>query len=134
MISIKSVVDHLRHLNNRKILLWIASTTALYVLLPVYPALAFDPAVASNRVFSILQYVIVIAVIIGALKAISKVQILAAFLAVIAGAVIYSMVEPEMFRSIGSDILSYLSIIGGGGAAPALDPAPISNAPTAPAP
>lgn len=113
---------------------WIVLTVMLCILFPVSPAMAFDPTVAFKQVFTIAQYVIIIAAIIGALKAISKMQILGAFFAVIAAAVIFSMVEPEVFHSLGSDILSYLSIIGGSGADPVLNPAPVSNTPSTPVP
>lgn len=84
--------------------------------------MAFDPGVAFKGVFIIAQYAIIIAAIIGALKAITKTQILGAFFIVIAAAVIFSIVEPEVFRSVGSDILAYLSVLGGNGGGAAVNP------------
>ncbi len=93
--------------------------------------MAFDPGVAFKNIFTIAQYAIIVTAIIGALKAISKSQILGALFAVIAAAVIFSLVEPEVFRSLGSDILSYLSVLGGNGGETGLNPLPPS-APTDP--
>ncbi len=90
--------------------LWFILTITLLILLPVQPAMAFEPDMAMKKIFTLAQYVLLIAALIGILKAISKAQVLLSLGLILAAAVIYGIAEPEALKNLGTGILNYLTL------------------------
>lgn len=87
-------------------------TIVFFILITVSTAYAFDPLVAGKNTLDLAKYFIIFAIVIGAIKALYKSQFWAALLVFIVGGVIYSSIDPETMKNLGSSILSYLTIIG----------------------
>lgn len=117
----------LKHSNR----LYVILAITLLILLPVQPALAFDPAIAMERVFTISKYILVIAAMVGILKAIGKAQVLLSLGIILVAAVIYGIAEPEALKNLGTGILNYLTLhpgAVGSGVEPTTTPAPAQGA------